>query len=131
MPKKKEEESLKKKRSKSYSRTKGHSYETKIAKEFRELGYTGVVTSRSESKSMDDKKVDLIDTEGKLPYYVQLKKTQNTPPYHQISAECPLKDKPLILIWDKQVKKQVNICSAGEVVIVPKEEFYKLIKIKE
>ena len=79
MPKKKEEESLKKKRSKSYSRTKGHSYETKIAKEFRELGYTGVVTSRSESKSMDDKKVDLIDTEGKLPYYVQLKKTQNTP----------------------------------------------------
>lgn len=121
----------KKKKSKSYSRTKGHSYETKIARELRELGYTGIVTSRSESKSTDDKKVDLIDTEGKFPYYVQLKCTQTTPSYHQISAECPLKDKPFILIWNKQVKKQTNICSVGEVVILPKEEFYKLIKLKE
>lgn len=128
MPKKKTEQ---KPRSKSYSRTKGHSYETKIARELRELGYTGIVTSRSESKSTDDKKVDLIDTEDKFPYYVQLKCTQNTPAYHQISAECPLKDKPFILIWNKQVKKQTNICSAGEVVILPKEEFYKLIKLKE
>ena len=95
---KKEEESPKKKRSKSYSRTKGHSYETKIAKELRELGYEGIVTSRSESKSTDDKKVDLIDTQNQFPYYVQLKCTQNTPAYHQISAECPLKDKPFILI---------------------------------
>ena len=131
MPKKKEEESPKKKRSKSYSRTKGHSYETKIAKELRELGYEGIITSRSESKSTDDKKVDLIDTQNQFPYYVQLKCTQTTPAYHQISAECPLKDKPFILIWNKQVKKQTNICSAGEVVIIPKEEFYKLIKLKE
>lgn len=95
MPKKKSEQ---KPRSKSYSRTKGHSYETKIARELRELGYTGIVTSRSESKSTDDKKVDLIDTEDRFPYYVQLKCTQVTPAYHQISAECPLKDKPFIII---------------------------------
>lgn len=128
MPKKKTEQ---KPRSKSYSRTKGHSYETKIARELRELGYTGIVTSRSESKAADNKKIDLIDTEGKFPYHIQLKCTQSTPAYHQISAECPLKDKPFILIWNKQVKKQTNICSVGEVVILPKEEFYKLIKLKE
>lgn len=57
----------KRKRSNSYSRNKGHAYETQIAKELRELGFTGVVTSRSESKRADDNKVDLVDTEGKLP----------------------------------------------------------------
>lgn len=48
------------------NRKRGNSYEVKIAKELRELGFPGVKTSRSESKSMDDKKVDLVDTEGKL-----------------------------------------------------------------
>ena len=62
----KEQSDKSKKRSSNYSRTKGHAYETKIAKELRDLGFTGVVTSRSESKRADDNKVDLVDTEGKL-----------------------------------------------------------------
>ena len=40
---------------------KGNTYERKIAKELQELGYTGVVTSRSESKKMDDNIFDMID----------------------------------------------------------------------
>ena len=57
-----EEIKPKRKRSKGYSRVKGHSYEIRIAKELRELGFTGIVTSRSESKRADDNKQDLIDT---------------------------------------------------------------------
>ena len=82
----------------AYCRNKGHRYETKIAQELRNLGFTDVVTSRSESKSMDDKKVDLVDRSGKLPCYIQLKNTVNTPQYHAIKKECPLKDKPFIVI---------------------------------
>lgn len=122
---------IKRVRSKSYSKTKGNAYEVKIAKELRNLGYEGIVTARSESKSMDDKKIDLIDTKDEFPYYVQLKCTQVTPAYFQIKEACPLKDKPLILMWNKQVKKTTNICSVGEVVIMPKEVFYELIKKKE
>ena len=54
-------------RSTKYSKTKGNSYETKIAKELRDLGFPGCVTARSESKRFDARKVDIIDTDGKLP----------------------------------------------------------------
>lgn len=85
-------------RSARYSKTKGNHYEQKIAKELRELGYKGVVTSRSESKSTDDNKVDLIDKEGKLPCYIQLKATQATPAYYTIKKECSFNDKPFVVI---------------------------------
>lgn len=86
-----------KRRNLANNRRRGNTYETTIAKELRELCCPGVVTSRSESKAMDDKKVDLIDTEGKLPFYVQLKRTIKTPDYFAIRSECPLKDKPFVL----------------------------------
>lgn len=116
-----------KKKTGAYCRNKGHRYETKIAQELRNLGFTDVVTSRSESKSMDDKKVDLVDRSGKLPCYIQLKNTVNTPQYHAIKKECPLKDKPFIVIWNKQVKKEKVFGSAGEVVIMDKDFFYELL----
>ena len=76
---------------------------------------------------MDDKKVDLVDRSGKLPCYIQLKNTVNTPQYHAIKKECPLKDKPSIVIWNKQVKKEKVFGSAGEVVIMDKDFFYELL----
>ena len=125
-----EEELFPKKRvrSKAYSRNKGHSYETKIAKELRELGFTGVVTSRSESKSMDDNKVDLIDTDNKLPCAIQLKCTQSIPSYFKIRSESTVNPDDFVIIWSKQEKREVNIVSVGEAVIMDKSLFYKLIK---
>ena len=124
---KKQKTTSQKKKTGAYCRNKGHRYETKIAQELRNLGFTDVVTSRSESKSMDDKKVDLVDRSGKLPCYIQLKNTVNTPQYHAIKKECPLKDKPFIVIWNKQVKIEKVFGSAGEVVIMDKDFFYELL----
>lgn len=124
---KKQKTTSQKRKTGAYCRNKGHRYETKIAQELRNLGFTDVVTSRSESKSMDDKKVDLVDRSGKLPCYIQLKNTVNTPQYHTIKKECPLKDKPFIVIWNKQVKKEKVFGSAGEVVIMDKDFFYELL----
>ena len=124
---KKQKTTSQKKKTGAYCRNKGHRYETKIAQELRNLGFTDVVTSRSESKSMDDKKVDLVDRSGKLPCYIQLKNTVNTPQYHAIKKECLLKDKPFIVIWNKQVKKEKVFGSAGEVVIMDKDFFYELL----
>lgn len=113
-----------------YNRTRGNNFETKIARELRELGYTGVVTSRSESKNMDNNKIDIIDTDNKLPCYLQLKKTIAYPSYFKIYEQCSLKDKPFCIIWAAQEKKEKNICTKGELVILPKEYFYELIKLK-
>ena len=82
------------------------------------------VTSRSESKSFDDKKVDLIDTEGKLFFNPQLKSTINTPDYFGIAKECPFKDKPFVIFWKKIKPTESTFRSLGEVAIMQKEFFY-------
>ena len=128
LPSPEEIDAPKRKRSKSYSRTKGHNYETKIAKELRDLGFTGIVTSRSESKAMDDNKVDLIDKNNQLPCQIQLKCTQSIPSYFKIRSESTVENDSFVIIWSKQEKRQVNIISVGEAVIMDKNLFYKLIK---
>ena len=130
LPSIEEIESPKKKRtrSKSYSRTKGHNYEQKIVKELKELGFKNVVTSRSESKAMDDNKVDIIDKDDLLPCKLQLKSTQSIPSYFKIRSESTVNPEEFVIIWSKQEKREVNIVSVGEAVIMDKNLFYKLIK---
>lgn len=115
-------------RSKSYSRTKGHNYEQKIVRELKELGFKNVVTSRSESKAMDDNKVDIIDKDDLLPCKLQLKSTQSIPSYFKIRSESTVNPEEFVIIWSKQEKREVNIVSVGEAVIMDKKLFYKLIK---
>lgn len=122
------QEKPKRQRSRGYSKNKGNRYEAQIAKELRELGFTGVKTSRSESKSTDDNKVDIVDAEHKLPVNIQIKKTQAIPSYFKIREESTVDPKTFAIIWNKQEKKQTNICSVGECVIISKELFYELIK---
>ena len=110
------------------NKAKGNEYERKIAQELRDLGFTGVVTSRSESKAMDNNKVDLIDKDNLLPCSIQLKKTVNTPQYFKIREESTVDPETFCLIWNRQEKANVNFMSIGEVVMLPKSLFYKLIK---
>lgn len=86
-----------KKRTGKYCREKGHAYERKIAKELNELGFD-VVTSRSESKSTDDNKVDLIDLSKNMPIQIQLKKTSNIPNYFKIRSESTVDPKSFCII---------------------------------
>lgn len=104
------------------ARRKGNSWELEVINALKEIGYPGCVSSRSESKRMDDAKVDIIDLEGKLPCHIQAKNTQNVPNYHKIEAECTLKDKPFVIALKQEGKKPIAI--------VPMEFFYELIKNK-
>jgi hypothetical protein len=107
----------------SQSKRKGNNYELKIIHELTDLGFEGLVSSRSESKRLDDAKIDIADTLGVLGFYGQCKRTKNTPNIEAISEACPLKDKPLIIFWNKESDRQQN----NEYVLMPKEYFYKLI----
>lgn len=110
------------------NKQRGSDYERKIAKELRDLGFTDVITSRRESKSTDDGKIDLIDKSNKLPCKIQLKRTMNTPQYFAIREQSIADNKEFCIIWNKQKKVNDRFMSEGEVVMLSKELFYDLIK---
>ena len=66
-------------------RNKGHAFEVKIMNELKALGYE-CLTSRNESKRLDDAGVDLVDS---TPFYYQLKKTERLPNLHQVIKDMP------------------------------------------
>lgn len=124
-------EKPKKKKSGAYSKTKGSAYERQIVNELKALtGNENICTARSESKKLDDMKIDIADPDNILPCYIQTKKTQTTPSVKKINAEVGKKDKPLCILWNIQEKKEgnTNITSQGEYAIIPKEFFYELLK---
>ena len=127
-----EQKTTPKKRSGSYSKNKGSSYERQIVKELKEIsGNENLCTSRSDSKKLDDMKIDISDVDSALPFYVQCKKTQNLPPIKKLNEEVGKKDKPLAIFWNAQELKtgNVNITSQREYVIIPKTLLYSLLEI--
>lgn len=79
------------------NKQRGNEYERRIAKELTEIGFD-VVTSRSESKSADANKVDLIDRSDKLPCKIQLKRSISTPSYFKIREESTVPNEEFCLI---------------------------------
>ena len=67
-------------------------------------------------------------TSGRLPIDIQAKKTQSIPQYFKIRSESSVDPEKFAIIWAKQEKKNTNICTVGEAVILSKEMFYQLIK---
>ena len=116
-----------KKRTGKYCREKGNAYERKLAKELTELGFD-VVTSRAESKNMDQNKVDLIDKSNKLPLNIQVKRTKATPNYFTIRSESTVDPKSFCIIWAKQESRETNMVTVGEVALIDKQMLYELLK---
>lgn len=130
MPRKKSTENAnveKKKRNLRRNKKRGNAYEVLISNELKELGFPNK-TARSESKSLDDQKVDLVDMIGNMPFYSQIKNTIKTPDYFGIAKECPFKDKPFVIFWKKTKPTESTFRSEGEIVMIPKAFFYDLIK---
>lgn len=113
----------------SRNRRRGYKYECKIVKELKEItGDEELCTSRSESKKLDDKKIDIADPNNILPFYCQMKSTQATPQIKKLNEEVGLKDKPLVIFWNAQEAKDKKQVSVGEYCIVPKKLFYDILK---
>lgn len=115
------------KRSSKYSRNKGNSYERKIVSELNSLGFN-VGTTRNNSRKQDADKIDIYDIDGTLPCNIQLKCTQAIPSYFKIRDQSSSNPENFVIIWSKQEKKNTNIVSVGELVMLPKSFFYELIK---
>lgn len=105
------------------NRRKGQKYELDIIHQLTELGFKGLKSSRSESRNLDNAKIDIAETEDILSCYIQCKATMNTPNIDSIIESCSLKDRPLVIFW----KKQKNEGKQNEYVFIPKDYFYKLL----
>ena len=100
------------------SKSKGKDLEYRVRDKLREIGYTGCERSAGESKKMDNSKIDICDTERKLPVNIQVKNYANTPNYFGIREECPDKSKPFCLCWKK------NTISSNNIIFMVEEDFF-------
>ena len=109
------------------SKRKGSKLELDVIHKLNEIGYN-TVSSRSNSKNLDNMKIDVDDLDGRLPVYLQCKATQTTPSYFKIEEECPLKDKPFVVCWKKQDKDGGQ--SPGTIFLAPIEILYDYLTLK-
>jgi len=97
------------------SRNKGKAFEIKFAEYLRIYGYDAV-TSRSESRNLDNLGVDMVDN---TKFYFQLKAVENMKrSYHDILASMP-KDKIPIVVHKRNHK--------GTIIAMSLEDFSNLL----
>ena len=107
------------------SKNKGSAFETEVINHLKEIGYTGCVRAAGESKNADNNKIDIVDTDRKLPVNIQCKNTQNLPNYFTIRDACSDKSKPFVMAWKKAAEG--GSISPGTVFIIPDTLFYELL----
>lgn len=114
------------------SRVAGHSYERQIVKELKELGFKNAVSSRSESKNLDDKGVDVANTPG---YSVQCKNSKTNPNYvellNDLNTIVSLRGTVKVILHKKTKKAKANFIPVGEYALLTKQDFYNLLKLAE
>ena len=118
------------KRSGAYNRNRGQRAEQKVVNELKALGFTGIVTSRSESKTTDDNKVDIIDKNNQLPFgiNIQVKHQIPYPQYFKIREQSTVPNDTFVILWDKQEPREKKIITVGRCAIMDIDLFYKLIE---
>jgi hypothetical protein len=118
------------------NRSAGQGWERELAELFRTLGFPHVVTSRSESKSRDDAKVDLMNKDerrhGPFLFNVQAKNTVGHLPYAKLLSEMPEEQDLGVVnvIIHKQTKRvKDKFVTQGKFSIMPLEQFLVILQL--
>ncbi len=94
------------------NRAAGHGWERLIVQTLRDIGFPHVVTSRSESRSRDNQKIDIVNKDelknGRLPYNIQAKNMVGTVKYPITLSELPKDANIINVIFHRQTKKNGN-----------------------
>ncbi|MCU0322686.1 MAG: hypothetical protein MUE72_09735 [Chitinophagaceae bacterium] len=113
------------------NRSAGSNWERELAKLFRDIGYLHVVTTRSESRSRDAQKIDLINKDegvnGRLPFNIQAKNVVGHLKYGKVLAEMPKDDNMNVVLHKQTYKKGDRFIESDRFAIMYMEDFIKLI----
>lgn len=116
------------------NRSAGHDFERRVAEILRAVGFPYVVTSRSESKSRDDKGIDLMNKEegvhGRLPYNIQCKNVKGSVNYARILESIPKEPGIVNVVFHKFTEKRgagVNFHPRGHFAILDMHDFIEMI----
>ena len=101
------------------NKTAGNNYERQIAQELRDMGYEAV-TSRQESRSLDNAGVDLVTN---FPYAPQMKCSINQPNIHKLLTETEAE----IIFFKKLEKANKKFVGKGEYIMMKKTDFYDIL----
>lgn len=101
------------------NRTAGLDYERKIAQELRDMGYEAI-TSRYESKRLDDAGVDLVTD---FPLKPQMKVSINQPNVHNLLTETEAE----VIFFKKVEKVGKKFMPRGEYIMLSKQDFYNIL----
>ena len=105
------------------SRNRGHGFERETVLRLKEMGYDAV-TSRYESKRMDDAGIDIVSN---FPFKIQCKATCNTPNPHSLITDTEAE----VIFFRKMEKRKSKFYAVGEYAMIKLEDFYSLIKNHE
>jgi hypothetical protein len=116
------------------NRRAGHEFERELAEFFRELGFPHVVTSRSESRSRDDQKVDLINKDerkhGQFVFNVQAKNAIGHVKYAKLISEMPTDPGVINVVFHKQVERVGDrFLPRGKFVTMEMKDFEAMVKL--
>lgn len=116
------------------NRVAGHSYELEIAEAFRQAGFEHVVTSRSENRSRDVQKVDLVNKNevkvGRLPYNIQCKNCVGKLPYQKLLSEMPKEDGIINVVLHKQTEKaNTRFITRDKFAILYQTDFLTMVSV--
>jgi hypothetical protein len=115
------------------NRSAGNGWERELADLFRKLGFNHVVTTRSESRSRDAQKIDLMNKDerdnGRLPYNIQAKNTTNHLKYGKVLSEMPTTPNVINVILHKQTAKVgTRFVCKDKFAILKMDDFISIVK---
>lgn len=115
------------------NRAAGTGWERELAKIFRDLGFPHVVTTRSESRSRDAQKIDLINKDelknGRLPYNVQAKNVRGHLQYGKVLSQLPANPGVINVILHKQTDKVgTKFITKNKYAIMLMDDFFTMVK---
>ena len=115
----------------SRNRTAGNNYERDIAKFYRKVGFPHVVTSRSESRATDNRKIDLMNKDpfrnGEFPLAPQCKTAASNLDVVKVFKEID-SDKIKVLHYRRTKKAKTRFVSQGDFVVIDLEFYGELLK---
>lgn len=123
----------KKKSGGNRNRTAGHGFELEVINRLKETKmFPHVVSTRSENRTRDGQKVDIINRDelknGRLPYNFQCKNTCRVEKYHELLAEMP-KGTAINVVMHKRTKRTgARFNTIGYYAILRQGDFIDLIK---